>query len=338
MIQARNYTPTSGRQIDLIVIHSMEAPEKPATAENVANWFAGANAPRASAHWCHDVDSSVRCVNDKDVAWHAPGVNHNGIGHELSGYARQTEGEWLDNYGRKMLANQVAPQVRADCTRYGVPVRFVDAAGLKAGQRGITTHHEVSQAFRRSTHWDPGPHFPMGHLLALVKGAKPPAVKAPSDVAAPGGMLRMGSKGDDVADWQRILVGAGHRIAVDGDFGPATEAATEAFQRSLGVSVDGVVGPETRKATARLLAWLAGNKPARKVPPFPGTVRRGDTGSAVRAVQARLKARGWRISVDGAFGPQTEGVVRKFQAEKGLTVDGIAGRKTWRALWTAPVT
>ena len=70
-------------------------------------------------------------------------------------------------------------------------------------------------------------------------------------------------------------------------------------------------------------------------PPFPGLTRRGSLGEAVRQVQQRLAARGATIDVDGAFGPQTDRVVRAFQAEKGLEVDGIVGPKTWAALFTA---
>ena len=73
--------------IDLLVIHTMEAPEKPDTAENVAKWFAGSTAPQASAHYCIDADSIVQCVQDRDVAWHAPGANHNGLGFEHAGTA-----------------------------------------------------------------------------------------------------------------------------------------------------------------------------------------------------------------------------------------------------------
>lgn len=58
----------------------------------------------------------------------------------------------------------------------------------------------------------------------------------------------------------------------------------------------------------------------------------------VRRFQARLKQRGWRIDVDGRFGPQTDRVVRAFQAEKGLVVDGKVGRLTWAAIWNAPIT
>jgi peptidoglycan hydrolase-like protein with peptidoglycan-binding domain len=62
------------------------------------------------------------------------------------------------------------------------------------------------------------------------------------------------------------------------------------------------------------------------------------TGAGVRALQARLKARGWKITVDGEFGPQTDRIVRAFQKDKGLTVDGEVGPKTWSALWTTAIT
>ncbi|MFC9941274.1 peptidoglycan recognition protein family protein [Nocardiopsis alba] len=54
--------------------------------------------------------------------------------------------------------------------------------------------------------------------------------------------------------------------------------------------------------------------------------------------QQRMRARGWTISVDGLYGPQTDGVARSFQREKGLKVDGKIGAATWRAAWESPVT
>lgn len=79
-------------------------------------------------------------------------------------------------------------------------------------------------------------------------------------------------------------------------------------------------------------------KPATAVPAFPGPTRRGSKGAAVRAVQSRFKARGWRLTVDGDFGPATDSVVRAFQREKRLAVDGVVGPNTWRAMWAATIT
>lgn len=61
--------------------------------------------------------------------------------------------------------------------------------------------------------------------------------------------LRRGSQGDEVADLQTILNARyGADLDVDGNFGKATEAAVKAFQKSHGLTADGVVGAKTWKA------------------------------------------------------------------------------------------
>jgi hypothetical protein len=78
-----------------------------------------------------------------------------------------------------------------------------------------------------------------------------------------------------------------------------------------------------------------------RTPPIPVLTRDlqvGDAGPDVRLFQQRMADRGWSITVDGQFGAQTQNVVRQFQSEKGLTVDGVVGPATWQAAWTAPVT
>lgn len=54
----------------------------------------------------------------------------------------------------------------------------------------------------------------------------------------------------------------------------------------------------------------------------------------VRAWQQQLADRGWTITVDGQFGPQSEAVCMAFQRAHGLEVDGIVGPLTWAASWT----
>jgi len=74
-------------------------------------------------------------------------------------------------------------------------------------------------------------------------------------------------------------------------------------------------------------------------PPFPGTNLVDYTaGHGTRTWQQQMAHRGWSITVDDQYGPQSASICRQFQAEKGLGVDGIVGPITWNATWTAPVT
>jgi len=75
-------------------------------------------------------------------------------------------------------------------------------------------------------------------------------------------------------------------------------------------------------------------------PAFPGYQMHpsGHFDGNVKTWQGQMKRRGWSITVDGMFGPQTTHVCRAFQSEKQLGVDGIIGPKTWNAAWTMPTT
>jgi hypothetical protein len=54
-----------------------------------------------------------------------------------------------------------------------------------------------------------------------------------------------GSAGDDVAALQELLTSLAFDPGpADGQFGPATASAVSAFQRSRGITADGIVGPE----------------------------------------------------------------------------------------------
>jgi len=63
------------------------------------------------------------------------------------------------------------------------------------------------------------------------------------------------------------------------------------------------------------------------------TVRRGDRGSAVEQLQQILNDLGYAAgTADGIFGAKTESAVRAFQADNGLTADGLVGRRTKEVL------
>jgi peptidoglycan hydrolase-like protein with peptidoglycan-binding domain len=127
---------------------------------------------------------------------------------------------------------------------------------------------------------------------------------------------QQGSTGEDVRTVQYLVTAQGHPTGVDGDFGPLTKVAVEAFQASRALGVDGIVGPQT---WAQLIIQ----------------VQQGSNGDAVRAVQSQIHGRGDgpnEIAVDGIFGPLTSDAVRAFQMLLGLSVDGIVGPQSWNYL------
>ena len=59
----------------------------------------------------------------------------------------------------------------------------------------------------------------------------------------------------------------------------------------------------------------------------------GSRGTEVRTIQEKLKRGGYYSgSVDGIYGSQTVSAVKSFQKKNGLTVDGIAGTQTLKAM------
>lgn len=191
VIPARHFTPgpRSKGAIRAVVIHDMEAPEGASTAENVGHWWAGPTAPQSSCHYGVDSDSICQYVREADIAWHVPSMNHDSIGVEHAGYAKQSAADWDDAYSRAMLARS-APLFAELCTRYGLPAKYLDAAALKRGEKGITTHRQASLAYTPGGHTDPGPNFPIAAFVALVAShmAVPPLPPPdPPDIPAPTG-------------------------------------------------------------------------------------------------------------------------------------------------------
>lgn len=59
----------------------------------------------------------------------------------------------------------------------------------------------------------------------------------------------------------------------------------------------------------------------------------GSRGEEVRQIQTKLKRWGYyNGNVDGIYGSETQEAVRYFQRKNGLTVDGIAGPNTLKAM------
>lgn len=162
--------PRDPSNIRVVVIHDTEGsprafPRQP-SARAIARYGAS-SAAGASWHFTVDQERLVRCLPDDVVAWTNPGVNYEGLSIEICGYARWTRLHW---FRHQATLKRAAWQTARWCVRYGIPARWLTDRQLRDQVTdGLSTHAQVSRVFRRSDHTDPGPNFPRGYFLWLVK-------------------------------------------------------------------------------------------------------------------------------------------------------------------------
>ncbi len=132
-------------------------------------------------------------------------------------------------------------------------------------------------------------------------------------------------RGPQVVRLQRLLRRHDFPIRVDGIYGPTTAAAIRSFQRVHGLPTDGIAGPSTYNALRRALpTYQLVRRLEYQRPPL--------SGRDVSTVQRALHHAGYRIPIDGHFGPATKRAVIRFQRKHGLTPDGMVGPQTWAEL------
>ena len=172
--------------------------------------------------------------------------------------------------------------------------------------------------------------------------------------SAPPVPLRIGISNDYVRTFQLRLNRISNnypnipKIAIpDGVFGYDTENAVREFQRTFGLTQDGVVGQGTwykilriYNAVKRLNELNSEGIALEEVTnQFPEVLRLGDTGTGVANLQYYINYLSQyyntipSVAIDGIFGASTEAAVRDLQETFGLTVDGIVGIGTWTTMY-----
>lgn len=165
-------------------------------------------------------------------------------------------------------------------------------------------------------------------------------------------VLSLGARSENVLEMQFILnVISEYYDTVpptikDSVFDAETEDSVIAFQRTFGLTPDGVVGPATWDALYSVYRGIAENvyvssvdTPTAVTPAYPGTLLKiGSTGSNVELMQNYLNT--IRIvypsipylMVDGIFGNAMQNAIIAFQQQFLLTPDGIIGPITWNKI------
>ncbi len=146
------------------MLHTVQAELRAGRARQQAKDWASAASPESSAHYVVDAGEVVQCVHEADTAWAAPGANNDGIQVEMVGRAEWTAARWGEPDARAMV-ERAGALVGEICRRHGLPIEILTTEDVLAGRSGITTHAAVSRAFKRSSHWDPGPGFPLDRLV-----------------------------------------------------------------------------------------------------------------------------------------------------------------------------
>ncbi len=163
------------------------------------------------------------------------------------------------------------------------------------------------------------------------------------------GNLSFGGRGPDIQNLQYFLsvvaafVDQIPSVPITGYFGEQTRASVTAFQRTYGLTPDGIVGPVTWDTLYDVYKGIVNRIPTDGLTgsrvPFPGTyLVRGASGDDVRLIQESLdivsEVRGEIpfVSPTGYFGDQTDRAVRAFQSYAGIEPNGVVGPITWTAI------
>ena len=96
-----------------------------------------------------------------------------------------------------------------------------------------------------------------------------------------------------------------------------------AYNKAGGKVISGL----TRRRQAEKALFDKATKEEREVVADMQTLKRGSSGTAVQVWQIVLGFE--KDQIDGKFGPYTEQRTIEFQAEHGLSKDGVVGQKTW---------
>ena len=224
---------------------------------------------------------------------------------------------------------------------YQAVLAFQRAVGLTAdGKAGKLTLTKLETYFDEN-----------GNCISGPIVTAPPAGGEDGGSAVPTRTLRFGMSGDDVKLTQQRLSELGYYYGeYTGQFASATLAAVKAFQKKNKLTVDGAVGPKTvavlfsDDAIAADSAEDAPPTPTPSPSPTPTptdevvlyrTLRYGHTGADVALMQSRLIELGYLAGPsDGEFGSGTLAAVKAFQKANRLTVDGVAGTKTYGVLFS----
>ena len=299
-----NRNVKNNRTIKFIVIHAVGAVS---TAKNNAKYYASKKL-NASAHYFCDDTSIWQSVEDKDIAWHCGtssgfkqihpfARNDNSIGIEMCQNTTTT-------VSNATIANTAA-LVTYLMKKYNIPKDNVI-------RHGDVVNKKCPIMYQDTNKWN--------ELKNIITGTS--STPAAIETIAAGNSPKSNSVIARGQQHANNFVQCG--LVADGIRGANTKkCSVRVLQKALnldyksGIKEDGIFGTLSTKAL--------GNH----------TVRKGEKQYMVTALEILLMLKGYDpngVELPGVFGNGLDSALRKYQSENGLSVDGIAGPKTFMSL------
>lgn len=161
----------------LVIVHTAEGA---LTYQALAAYFASSSAGVSSHVGIDDTPGKIgEMVKRPDKAWTAGDANPYSVNAELCGFAGWGPADWERH---STMLDNTARWIAEECRHYGLPIVKLGPSEATHGGRGVCGHVDVSGP---GGHWDPGPEFPWGAVIAAAKnggpvyGAAPPASSSP---------------------------------------------------------------------------------------------------------------------------------------------------------------
>lgn len=316
----------SDSEIDWIVVHITDC-----TYQTAIDTF---NDPDAdvSAHyvisnyeWSAGAPGEVtQMVEHNYKAWHAGPGNYPSIGieHEM-GYS---DASWNDagvnRYINEACYDSAADIIACCVEKYDIPMEFYPQGSgvcMQNDDGGIIGHQDVTDQYCNdyTSKSCPTDVYDFDKLEAKVRDRLEDGGGGGGDSSYDWTTHSRGETSEAVYTIQYLLEEHGHDLQYhDGIYGEEVENNVIWFQDARGLTVDGIVGPETWEEL-QVYVWGPDDDPW----------------WATYAAQHHLRYdQGYDIAVDGYYGSETEWAIEDFQSYAGITVDGVVGPETWKAL------
>ncbi len=167
---------------------------------------------------------------------------------------------------------------------------------------------------------------------ASVSADRPPSAKpaAPAKPAEPAALLEKGDRGEKVRELQhRLRQLDWYAGTITGTYAASTVTGVRGFQEKRKIAETGAVDDKTWTVLTTMTRTPSKAEMHNKLVPGRPILKRGSTGSAVRALQARLKQIGWYSgNVTGSYGGVTAAAVKGFQAKRQIPATGAVDQRT----------